>query len=424
MKNRLTQQRQTADSGKIKNIVVILLFAMMLLPVIQLIVTDRGYTYVQAKEQGSGNANTEEGTEPTKTEREEASRNSTQDKGTDSTKKDTTQTENKLVETSVAESGVLSSKTVDVETAETAGTATTSGTETGGTLNVKITLTTDQEWVHTSVDIKVKIKNLDKKKKLKIKSVQAKIGQNGSWSDITDLMQLTISENCTVYVIVKDEDGNTCEKNRYIECFDKDAPVLNAAVNDGLLSVQCQDTQSGVKAAYVNGYEFTKLTDGTLNIRLQKFDAGYQYFTIQAMDRAGNMSEVYKMPNPYYTDPETEGKAAGASDPKEQLPTNAKATEPTQAKAEVTEHTKTDSAGNVLQTQYGTGTIQKGADVGSGTESKSGTASGTKTDTKGGTVSGATDSGATADVNGGTNTGAGTISGAKADVKGGTESVA
>ena len=231
--------------------------------------------------------------------------------------------------------------------------------ETKGFLNVKITLSTDQAWVHTSADVKVKVENLDKKKKLKIKSVQAKIGQNGTWNDITEEMKLTISENCAVYVLVTDADGNTCEKNRYMECFDKEAPTLNAAVNDGLLSVQCQDTQSGVKAVYVNGYKFTRLTDGTLNIRLQKFDAGYQYFTIQAMDNAGNMSEVYKTPNPYYTDPDTEEKTAGTADPKEQLPTNVQATAPTQATAGVTEHTRTDSNGNVMKAQYGSSGSEK-----------------------------------------------------------------
>ena len=80
-------------------------------------------------------------------------------------------------------------------------------------------------------------------------------------------------------------------------------PTLNAAVSDGLLSVQVHDTDSGAKAVYVNGYEFTDLTNGTLNIRLQQFDAGYEYFTISAMDNAGNMSEVYKTKNPYYKDP-------------------------------------------------------------------------------------------------------------------------
>ena len=74
---------------------------------------------------------------------------------------------------------------------------------------------------------------------------------------------------------------------------------------------------------YVNGYEFTDLTNGTLNIRLQQFDAGYEYFTISAMDNAGNMSEVYKTKNPYYKDPADESD----ENPAEQLPVNAEATD-------------------------------------------------------------------------------------------------
>ena len=136
--------------------------------------------------------------------------------------------------------------------------------------------------------------------------------------------------------------GNTYEKNRAIKCFDTVKPTLNAAVSDGLLSIQVHDTDSGAKAVYVNGYEFTELTGGTLNIRLQQFDAGYEYFTIYAMDNAGNMSEIYKTKNPYYKDP------ADTSDknPAEQLPESAKPTKPGSATGTVTEHTKTDSNGN------------------------------------------------------------------------------
>ena len=36
-----------------------------------------------------------------------------------------------------------------------------------------------------------------------------------------------------------------------------------------LLSIQAHDTDSGIKAIYVNGYEFTDHTNGALNIRLQ-----------------------------------------------------------------------------------------------------------------------------------------------------------
>lgn len=100
-----------------------------------------------------------------------------------------------------------------------------------------------------------------------------------------------------------------------MKCFDTTKPTLNAAVSDGLLSIQVHDTDSGAKAVYVNGYEFTDLTNGTLNIRLQQFDAGYEYFTISAMDNAGNMSEVYKTKNPYYKDPadESDENPAGAA---------------------------------------------------------------------------------------------------------------
>lgn len=172
--------------------------------------------------------------------------------------------------------------------------------------------------------------------------IQAKIGQNGSFTDVTEDKKLEVSENCTVYVQVTDQKGHTYERNKAIKCFDRTKPTLNAAVSDGLLSVQVHDTDSGAKAVYVNGYEFTDLTNGTLNIRLQQFDAGYEYFTISAMDNAGNMSEVYKTKNPYYKDPADESD----DNPAEQLPQSAEATKPGSATGVVTEHTKTDSNGN------------------------------------------------------------------------------
>ena len=112
------------------------------------------------------------------------------------------------------------------------------------------------------------------------------------------------------------------------------------------MSIQAHDTDSGIKAIYVNGYEFTDHTNGALNIRLQQFDAGYQYFTISAMDNAGNTSEIYKTANPYYTDPEN--KNSNEKDPAQQLPVDASATKPSSATAQVTEHTKTDVNGNTV----------------------------------------------------------------------------
>ena len=210
--------------------------------------------------------------------------------------------------------------------------------------NVKITISTPSGWHNDTTKVHISIEDVAHSGNFTIKTVQAKVAQNGSWTDITEDMYVEISENTTVYVLVTDQRGKTYEKNRYIKCFDFTKPTLNAAVSDGLLSVQAHDTDSGIKAVYVNGYEFTELTNGVLNIRLQQFDAGYQYFTISAMDNAGNMSEVYKTKNPYYKDPADESD----ENPAKQLPASAEATKPGNATATVTEHTRTDSDGNTI----------------------------------------------------------------------------
>ena len=210
--------------------------------------------------------------------------------------------------------------------------------------NVSISINKPDGWFHDTITVTFKVADVAHTGNFEIAKIQAKVGQNGSWTDVTEDKKLEISENCTVYVQVTDQKGNTYERNRAVKCFDTTKPTLNAAVSDGLLSVQVHDTDSGAKAVYVNGYEFTEFTNGTLNIRLQQFDAGYEYFTISAMDNAGNMSEVYKTKNPYYKDPADESD----ENPAEQLPVNAEATKPGNATATVTEHTKTDGDGNTV----------------------------------------------------------------------------
>ncbi len=210
--------------------------------------------------------------------------------------------------------------------------------------NVSISINKPDGWFNDTVSVTFLVADVAHTGNFEIAKIQAKVGQNGSWTDVTEDKKLEISENCTVYVQVTDQKGNIYERNRAVRCFDTTKPTLNAAVSDGLLSVQVHDTDSGAKAVYVNGYEFTELTNGTLNIRLQQFDAGYEYFTISAMDNAGNMSEVYKTKNPYYKDPADESD----ENPAEQLPVNAEATKPGNATATVTEHTRTDSDGNTI----------------------------------------------------------------------------
>ena len=205
---------------------------------------------------------------------------------------------------------------------------------------VKITITEPSGWHRKSAEVKFSAENISGSEDFAIKEVRAKIGQNGSWTNITDTLALECSENCVVYVEFTDSMGRTYSKNKKITCFDSTKPTLNAAVNNGSLTVDTNDNESGVKAVYVNGFEFTDLTEGTLSIRMQQFDTGYESFAIQAMDYAGNMSDTYRVNNPYYKKKDASGKDTKV------LPDSAEATKPAEATAIVTDHIKTDETGN------------------------------------------------------------------------------
>ncbi|MCM1193978.1 MAG: DUF4366 domain-containing protein, partial [Acetatifactor muris] len=89
------------------------------------------------------------------------------------------------------------------------------------------------------------------------------------------------------------------------------------------------------------------------------------YFTISAMDNAGNMSETYQTKNPYYKDPADESD----ENPAAQLPESAEATNPGSATGTVTEHMKTDSSGNdVTQEAAEDGDAQTEGESGQGKE--------------------------------------------------------
>lgn len=208
--------------------------------------------------------------------------------------------------------------------------------------NVTISISVPEGWYNDKAKVTIAVRDAKDTGNFEIVKIEAKIGQNGSWQDITEDKYITITENCSVYVQVTDQNNKVYSKNRSIYCFDRTNPTLNAAVSNGLLTVVGYDNDSGIKAFYVNGYEFTEFTNNTLNIRLQQFDTGYEYFTVQAMDNSGNMSEVYKTKNPYYDDDPSDDDDKGAST----LPTDATASDPSHATATVTDRTKTDSQGN------------------------------------------------------------------------------
>ena len=165
---------------------------------------------------------------------------------------------------------------------------------------VAITATGPEGWVSAEAEVNVSVE-IPKDSGIEIKSVEAKEG-NGKWTDITDTYKYVARDNGKVTIRVKDQEGKTYEESIELNCFDKEIPTLIAAVNNGTLHIQAQDGLSGIKNVYVNGYTFPDVPGGDLTIRLQQFDATYAEFKIQAMDAAGNLSDVYSVVNPYVSE--------------------------------------------------------------------------------------------------------------------------
>lgn len=109
-------------------------------------------------------------------------------------------------------------------------------------------------------------------------------------------------------------------------------PTLNAAVSDGGLTVNAV-SDYGIRAIFINGYEFKNTGNGNLKIRLQQFDSSYRTFYIYAEDNEGNTSDVYEVPNPYFDEDPTDDK-----DPSVELPIDATPTDPVTAEGVMNEH--------------------------------------------------------------------------------------
>lgn len=221
--------------------------------------------------------------------------------------------------------------------------------------NVYLSVFTDYEWYNSRYAVAhVLVTDIANSGAFEVQSIRAKLGRNGNWFDITELKEIVISENGSVYIQITDTEGNIYEKSVNITCFDYEKPYLNAAVVDGVLKIQPYDDLSGIYAVYINGYEF-KAEDfirGTLSVRLQQFDGTYPYFAVQAVDKANNISELYTCENPYYVAPDVETDEYPAM----QLPISAMPTAPTTAVGDVTEHMETDISGNSVEPVYSSDT--------------------------------------------------------------------
>ncbi len=235
---------------------------------------------------------------------------------------------------------------------------------------VKISILKPDGWYKNGTAIvKTSVKDIAASGNFVIDKVEARIGQSGGYTDITDDMCIKVTENCSVYVQVTDINGEVYSKNSSIQCYDNDKPSLNAGINNGLLSIQASDATSGIMEIYVNRQKFTKIKGGTKNIRLQKSDTRYENFTIQAVDKAGNMSDVYTIKNPYYKD-NTAKKENSSGEETQTLPENVLPTGSTDAKATVEDYTNT---ANIKEKQGTSGTSSK-------TGNKTGSSGGTVTE--------------------------------------------
>ncbi len=223
---------------------------------------------------------------------------------------------------------------------------------------VQITINTPEGWQSDKAKVGILVEDVRNTGNFSVAKAEARISENGGWSDVTQSMEVEVTGNCSVYVRITDQNGKTYEHNRYVECFDKTKPTLSAAAKDGVLIIQGADEGSGVAAIYVNGNEFTELTDNTLNVRLQKADTAYQYFTLQVRDKAGNMSENYKVVNPYYENPEAvkdTSDGTGNAQQDNSLPTDATPTKPTNATATVTDYQTTGGTSSETEQQENAG---------------------------------------------------------------------
>lgn len=154
-------------------------------------------------------------------------------------------------------------------------------------------------WKQGSTDVHITVDGSHLGEGISVSKVEAKVG-DGSWQDITAGMAVTINTNTTVYVRITDTEGNIYEQNRSIRCYDTEKPTLSASLTDGVLTIQGQDTFSGISKITVNGAEYKELKDGVLKIQLTQKDFTTKKIEITVTDGAGNTSEIYSLQNPYY----------------------------------------------------------------------------------------------------------------------------
>ena len=247
-----------------------------------------------------------------------------------------------------------------------------------------ITIEKPDGWKRGETNVSITVDASHMPEGFTVSKIEAKAGKDGSWQDVTGSGNISITGNQTVYVRVTDGEGKVYEQNRSIKCYDTEKPTLSASLTDGVLTIQGNDTVSGISAITVNGTTYTDLTDGKLRVQLTQKDFTTKQIEITATDGAGNTSEKYVLQNPYYewakkqaekqkassdsngamtttTSADATGTEETTTSP---LPQEAQASEPTDAKGTVDERTVTGIEEQLAQEGETADTVTKTATEG------------------------------------------------------------
>lgn len=135
-------------------------------------------------------------------------------------------------------------------------------------------------------------------------TVEVKLN-DGIWLDVTNRLtsgrcEYPVAENGTVYLRATDYLGNVTYAQAEVKCFDRDAPVVNATVNNQMLHIVVSDPLSGIAGVQVNSLLYTTVENGTVDVDLTGELKHYEKLTVRGFDFCGNFSDLLSLSNPCY----------------------------------------------------------------------------------------------------------------------------
>ena len=82
--------------------------------------------------------------------------------------------------------------------------------------DVVITITEPDGWQKEQAKAMIQVEDVAGSGNFSVAKVEARISENGSWLDVTQEREVTVTGNCSVYVRVTDQNGQTYTQSRYI----------------------------------------------------------------------------------------------------------------------------------------------------------------------------------------------------------------